>query len=72
MNSKQAQNIIMAFWNESIPGREEHEIKTRETAMRAVLELDLVGKVICVKRDGQLYLVNLTFTESDENGNTAR
>lgn len=63
----------MEFWNDNIPGREETEIKTRETAMAAVLYLDLVGKVICVKKDGKLYLINLTFTEQEngsENGSS--
>lgn len=66
LSSKQVRNVIMEFWNSDIPGREETEIKTRETAMRAVLDLELVGKVICVKRDKKLYLINLTFTESDD------
>jgi hypothetical protein len=61
----------MDFWNESIPGREETEIKTRETAMAAVLYLDLVGKVICVKREKKLYLINLTFTETDNNNGSS-
>lgn len=63
----------MEFWNENVPGIEiTDQIKTRETVMRAVLDLDLVGKVIAIKRDGKLYLVNRTFTENENgNGNTA-
>ncbi len=73
LSQKQVRNIIMEFWNEGIPGREETEIKTRETAMAAVLFLDLVGKVICVKRERKLYLINLTFTETENqtNGSTS-
>lgn len=71
LSQKQVRNIIMEFWNEGIPGREETEIKTRETAMAAVLYLELVGKVICVKREKKLYLINLTFTEeANTNGSS--
>ena len=70
MNSREVKNIIMQFWNDDIPGREEIEIKTRDTIMRAVLELDLVGKVQCVKKDGKLYLINLTFTSQDSENDT--
>jgi hypothetical protein len=63
MNSRQVKNIVMEFWNEGIAGREELEIKSRDTVMRAVLDLDLVGKVQCVKSEGKLFLINLTLME---------
>jgi len=70
MTSKEVRNVIMAFYNSDIPGREETEIKTRQTAMRAVLDLDLVGKVIAVekKTNGikQLFLINTEIVRKSE------
>lgn len=66
MNSKEVKNIVMEFWNENIPGREETQIKSRKTVMKAVLDLDLVGKVIAVEREGKLYLINKTFMENGD------
>lgn len=63
MTPKRAKQIVAEFWNEDIPGREEHEIKTVNTALTAIRELELIGKVIAVKRNGQIYLVNKTFLE---------
>lgn len=70
MNNKEVKNIVMEFWNEEIPGREEHDIKSTKTIMRAVLELDLVGKVIAVKRHGKIFLINKTFMDTGDGINS--
>lgn len=76
MTSKEVRNYVMEFWNSGIPGKEVTEIKGRDTIMRAVLDLELVHKVIAIKRkvegEDRLFLVNLQVTKEAEEKELAK
>jgi len=72
LSTSKVRAVIMEFWNSDIPAIENPDgIKTAKTAMKAVHDLDLIGKVIAIQKGGVLYLVNKTLVE-DANGNTGK
>jgi hypothetical protein len=57
----------MNFWNSDVPAVEDPEgVKTAKTAMKAVLDLDLVGKVMAIERGGKLYLINRVVVDAND------
>lgn len=59
LSNTKTRAVIQEFWNSDVPAVENPEgIKTAKTALKAIHDLDLVGKVKAVEKDGKLYLVN--------------
>jgi hypothetical protein len=72
LSSSKVRSVVMEFWNSDVPAIENPEgIKTAKTAMKAVHDLDLIGKVIAIQKGGVLYLVNKTLVE-EANGDTTK
>lgn len=62
LSSSKARAVIMEFWNSDEMGISCEGIKTVKTALAAIHDCGLVGKIKAVRRDDQLYLINLEKT----------
>jgi len=58
LSSPKVRRVIMEFWNSDVPAIETDEIKTAKTALKAVHDCDLVGKVKVIEKQGKVYLIN--------------
>lgn len=71
LSSSKARNVIMTFWNSEELGIETTEIKMKKTALAAIHDCGLVGKVSAVERtiDGQKRLFLINVEKAGTNGN---
>ncbi len=65
LSTPKVRAVIMEFWNSDVPAVESPEgIKTAKTALKAILDLELVGKVAAIEKGGTLYLVNKVLVDA--------